>query len=296
MPEEKEIKKAIFPLGGLGTRFLPLSKVVSKEFLPVVDKPMVYYLIEEAVAAGIKKIIFVISPSQKEILEYFKKSPKLEKILKERKKENLLKELEKIQELSKKISFSFIVQKEPLGDGQAVLLAKNMVDKEPVAVFFSDDIVDSEIPCFSQLNQVFKTSQAPIIALKRISPERRPFYGLVEVERIASRIYKIKEIIEKPSEDTTLSELTIVGRYIITPEVFDYLKKVSPAKDREVRLSQALAKMIKDGKIVYGYEIEGEWLECGNKLGWLKSHLYLSLKHKEFGPELKKYLKTHFNI
>ncbi|OGZ17530.1 MAG: hypothetical protein A2Z78_01565 [Candidatus Nealsonbacteria bacterium RBG_13_36_15] len=292
MPEIKEIKKAIFPIAGLGTRFLPLSKVVSKEFFPLADKPMIQYTIDEAVAFGIKKIVFIISPGQKGILEYFKKNPKLEKILKERKNEIFLNELEKIQEISKRISFSFVVQKEPLGDGQAILLAKNMINKEPTAVFFSDDIIDSEKSCLSQLNQLFKTSQAPIIALKKISPERRLFYGLVEAEKIASRIYKIKRIIEKPSEDTTLSELTVVGRYIITPEVFEYLKKVSPAKGGEIRLSGALAKMIKDGKIVYGYEIDGEWLECGNKLSWLKSHLYLSLKHKEFGPELKKYLKT----
>lgn len=291
MDESKEIKKAIFPLAGLGTRFLPLSKVVSKEFLPLVDKPMVHYLIEEALAAGIKKIIFVISSSKKEISEYLKRTPKLEKVLKERRKENLLGELEKIQELSKKISFSFVIQKEPLGDGHAILLAKNMVNKEPTAIFFSDDIVDSKIPCLSQLKQAFKTSQAPILALKKVPPERLPFYGVVGVEKIANRIYKIKEIIEKPPEGTAPSDLAIVGRYIITPEVFDYLKKISPTKNKEIYLSQALVKMIKDGKIIYGYEIEGEWLECGNKLGWLKSHLYLSLKHPEFGPALKKYLK-----
>lgn len=291
MAESKEIKKAIFPLAGLGTRFLPLSKVVSKEFLPLVDKPMVHCLIEEALTAGIEKIIFVISPGQRKISEYFKKSPKLEKILKERKREDLLEELAKLQELSKKISFSFVVQKEPLGDGQAILLAKNMVNKEPAAIFFSDDIIDSKIPCLSQLKQAFKTSQAPILALKKVPPERLSFYGVVGVEKIANRIYKIKEIVEKPPEGTAPSNLAIVGRYIITPEVFDYLKKISSTKNKEIHLSQALAKMIKDGKIIYGYEIEGEWLECGNKLGWLKSHLYLSLKHPEFGPELKKYLK-----
>jgi len=291
MVEVKEIKKAIFPLGGLGTRFLPLSKVVSKEFLPLVDKPALHYLLEEAVVAGIKKIIFVISPGKKEISEYFKKTPKLEKALKEKKRENLLGELEKIQEFSKKIFFSFVDQKEPLGDGQAVLLAKNMINKEPAAVFFSDDIIDSKIPCLSQLNQVFKTSQVPILALKKVSPERLPFYGVVGVEKIASRIYKIKKIVEKPPEGTAPSDLAIVGRYIITPEVFDYLKKTSPTKGGEILLSQALAKMIKDGKIVYGYEIEGEWLECGNKLGWLKAHLYLALRHSEFGPELRQYFK-----
>ena len=289
-----EIKKAIFPIAGLGTRFLPLSKVISKEFLPLADKPAIHYLIEEAVAVGIKRIVFIISPGKKEILDYFKKTQKLEKAIKERKRENLLEELEEIQELAKKISFSFIVQKEPLGDGHAILLAKKMVNKEPVAVFFSDDIVDSQAPCLSQLNQVFKTSQAPILALKKISPERLPFYGVVGVEKIANRLYKIKNIIEKPPAGTAPSDLAVVGRYIITPEVFNYLQKTSPGERGEIYFSQALARMAKDGKIIYGYEIEGEWLECGNKLSWLKSHLYLSLRHPEFGSELKKYLKETF--
>lgn len=291
MVELKEIRKAIFPIAGLATRFLPLSKVVNKEFLPLVDRPIIHYLLEEAVEAGIKKIIFVTPSDKKKVLEYFKRSPKLEKALKERGKEDFLEDLKKIQELSKKISFTFIIQKEPLGDGHAILLAKKIANIEPVAVFFCDDVVDSNISCLTQLNQVFKTSQAPIIALKRVSPERLPFYGVVEVEKIANRLYKIKKIVEKPAEGTAPSDLAIIGRYIITPQVFDYLQKTSSVKSGETYFSHALANMVKDGKIVYGYEIEGEWLECGNKLGWLKSHMYLSLKHPEFGPKLKQYLK-----
>jgi UTP--glucose-1-phosphate uridylyltransferase len=289
--EIKEIRKAIFPMAGLGTRFLPLSKVVNKEFLPLADRPVIDYLIEEAVRAEIKKIIFVISPGKEEISEYFKGKPKIEKALKEKKREDLLRELERIQELAKKISFSFVIQREPLGDGQAILMAENMVNNEPIAVFFSDDIIDSQIPCLSQLSQIFKTSQAPVIALKRVPPDRLLFYGVVGVEKIAHRLYKIKKIVEKPLEGTAPSDLAIVGRFIITPEVFNYLQKTPPGKNKEILISQALAKMVKDGKIIYGYEVEGEWLECGNKLGWLKAHLYLSLKHPEYGPKLKKYLK-----
>lgn len=286
-----EIKKAIFPIAGLATRFLPLSKVVSKEFLPLADKPTIHYLIEEAAMAGIKKIIFVISPGKKEISDYFKKVPKLEKALREKKRDNLLEELDKVQQLAKQISFSFVEQKEPLGDGHAILAAKKFVNKEPVAVFFSDDIVDSRRLCLSQLIQTFKTSQAPILALKKVSPEKLPFYGVVGVEKIANRLYKIKKVVEKPPEGTAPSDLAVVGRYIITPEVFDYIKKTPKLETGEICISQTLAKMVRDGKIIYGYEIEGEWLECGNKLGWLKSHFHFSLKHPEFGPELKKFLK-----
>jgi len=286
-----EIKKAIFPIAGLATRFLPLSRIVNKEFLPLADKPSIHYLIEEAAEAGIKKIIFVVSPGKKEISDYFKKSPQLERILKERKKEDILEELEKIQELAKKVSFSFVIQKEPLGDAPAILAARKMINEEPVAIFFSDDIIDSKISCLSQLNQVFKTSQAPILALKKIAPERISSYGVVGAEKIAHRLYKIKKIVEKPPEGTAPSDLAVVGRYIITPEVFKYIQKISPIQGKETHLSQVLAKMIKDGKIIYGYEIEGEWLECGNKLSWLKSHLYLSLNHPRFGPKLKEYLR-----
>ena len=286
-----ELKKAIFPIAGLGTRFLPISMVVEKEFLPLADKPAIHYLVDEAIASDIKEIIFVISPGKKGVGEYFRKDAKLEKALKDRGREHLLEELKKIQEITKKVSFSFVVQKEPLGDGHAILCAKKTADQEPVAVFYSDDIVDAKIPCLAQLNQVFKTSQAPILALKRLPAEKLPFYGTVGVEKIANRLYKIKKIVEKPPEGTAPSDLVIVGRYILTPEVFNYLQKTPPPKSGEIYLSHVLAKMVKDGKIIYGYEIEGEWLECGNKLGWLKSNCYLSLNHPEFGVELKKYLK-----
>ena len=287
----KIIKKAIIPIGGIGTRFLPLSKVLPKELWPLVDIPIIQYILEEAKQSEIKEIIFVISPEKKVVLNYFKESPKIEKILKDRKKDHFLQSFKKIQELVSDISFSSVLQRKPLGDGHALLQAAKAVGSEPCGVLFGDDVVDSEVPCLLQLSKIFKTCQKPVIALKKIAKEKLPFYGVVEVEKIANRLYKIKRIVEKPSFQEAPSDLAIVGKYILTPEVFDYLKKAKPTQKGEIFLAETFDKMIRDGKIIYGYEFEGEWLECGNKLGWLKSHLYLSLKHPQFGPELKKYLK-----
>ena len=285
------IKKAIIPIAGLGTRFLPLSKVLPKELLPLVDKPAIQYIIEEIRASGINEIIFIIRPKGKEVLNYFQRSPKLEKILKERKKENFLEEVKKLTDILENTSFSFTVQKEPLGDGHAILQAKKLTEKEPFVVLFPDDIIDSKIPCVAQLEEVFKTCQKPVIALKKMPEEELHRYGVVKVEKIANRIYKIKKIIEKPDPGEAPSDLVIIGRYIHTPEIFQYLGKAKPNKKGEMFMAEVLDKMLSDGKIIYGYEFEGERLDCGDKLGWLKSNFYLSLKHPKFGPELKKFLK-----
>jgi len=286
-----EVKKAIIPVAGLGTRFLPLSKVIPKELWPLVDKPVIQYIIEEAKSSGISEIIFVITPEKKIVLNYFKKSPKIEKILKERKRDHLLEEIRILEGLCRDLSFSFVFQKKPLGDGHAVLQAQKIVGEEPVAALWADDVVDSKIPCLLQLLKVFKTCQKPVLAPYRLPKERLPFYGIIDVEKIASRLYKIKKIVEKPSVEEAPSNLALVGKYVLTPEVFYYLKKAKIGKRGEIILSEVLDKMVKDGKIVYGYEFEGRWLECGNKLGWLESHLYLSLKHPQYGDKLKKYLK-----
>jgi UTP--glucose-1-phosphate uridylyltransferase len=175
--------------------------------------------------------------------------------------------------------------------GHVFLQAKNLIKKEPVAVSFGDDIVDSQIPCISQLINIFKTGQKPVIALHRVPKERIPSYGIVKAERIANRLYKIKKIVEKPAIEEAPSDLAIVGKYILTSEVFDYLRKTKPSKKGEIILADVFDAMIKDGKIIYGYEFKGNWLECGEKLNWLKCHFYLSLKHPEYGPKLKEYLK-----
>lgn len=293
------ITKAIIPIAGLGTRFLPLSKVVPKELFPLVDKPTLQYIIEEARDSGIKEIIFVSRKDKKLVLDYFEKDGNLEKVLKERKKQGFLKGLKELQELKKSLSFSQVFQREPRGDGQAVLTAKKAVGKEePFAVLFSDDIVDSKVPCLFQLIEIFRIYKVPILALSRLPKEKLPFYGVVAVKKIGQRLYQIKNFIEKPKIEEAPSNLAVVGKYVLTPEVFDELEKISKRKksdfqrfpERELRLANAFLEMIKDGKIILGYEFEGKWLECGNKLGWLESNLYLSLKHLEFSQEIKSWL------
>ena len=291
-----EVKKAILPIGGLGTRFLPLSKILPKELWPLVDKPVLQYIVEEVKNSGINEIIFVISPEKKMVLDYFnkyyfKRFPKLENTLKNRNKILLLQELKNLEKLCQGISHSYVIQKKPLGDGHAILQAHKFIKDEGVAVSFGDDIVESEVPCLAQLIKIFKTAQKPVIALCQVPKEKVPSYGIVKVEKIANRLFKIKKIIEKPDINEAPSNLAIVGKYILTPEVFDYLKVAKPSKNKEIILAEVLNQMIKDGKIIYGYEFKGTWLECGKKFDWLKCHFYLSLKHPEYGPKLKEYLK-----
>ncbi|MBI3631301.1 MAG: 2-C-methyl-D-erythritol 4-phosphate cytidylyltransferase [Candidatus Staskawiczbacteria bacterium] len=292
MEKELEIKKAIIPVAGLGTRFLPLSRAVPKEFLPLVDKPVIQHIVEEVKKSGITEIIFVVSPKDKIVLNYFKKSPDIEKVLVKAKKEQLLKELKDFEEIFKGISFSFVVQKDPNGDGHAILQAAKLAKKEPVAVSFGDDIIDSNEPALLQLINIFKTCGAPVVALKSLPQEKLPAYGVVSVEKIANNLFKIKKIIEKPDPQNIPSNLAVVGKYILTPEVFGYLKKAVPSKRGEIILAEVFDKMLSEGKVIYGYELKGEWLECGDKLKWIKSFFYLALKDSRYKEELKQYLKT----
>lgn len=292
MENSLEIKKAIIPVAGIGTRFLPLSRAVPKEFFPLVDKPIVQYIVDEVKRAGIKEIVFVVNEEQKAILKYFKKSPELEKLLIKRKKESALKDLREFEDVFSGISFSFAVQKKPGGDGHAILQAEKFVKKEPFAVSFGDDVVDSDEPALGQLINIYKTCLSPVLALKALPKDKLPSYGVVAVEKIASNLYKIKKIIEKPQPGEVPSNLVIVGKYVLTPDVFDYLKKAKPGKRGEVILAEALDKMLLEGKTIYGYEIKGEWLECGDKQKWLKSFLYLLLKDPRYKEESRRYLKT----
>ena len=292
MEEQKEIKKVIIPVAGMGTRFLPLSRAIPKNFFPVVDKPVIQYIIEEVKKSGIKEIVFVTSPKDKSIGNYFKKSPELEATLVKRKKDKILKEMKEFEEIFEGIKFSYVVQKKPLGDGHALLQAEKEVNEEPVAVSFGDDIVDSDEPALLQLINIFKTCNAPVVALKQLSAEKVPAYGVVAVEKIANHLYKIKKIIEKPEASEIPSNLVIVGKYVLTPEVFQYLKKAKPSDKGEIILAEVFDKMLSDGKVIYGCELKGEWLECGDKLKWLKSFFYMALKDPRFKDELKQYLKT----
>jgi len=285
-----EIKKAIIPIAGLGTRFLPLSKAMPKEFWPLVDKPVIQYIVEEARDSGIKEIIFVNKPKKELVIDYFTKKLKSKKTSFSKYKSHFLKELDNLENISKEIHFSQVFQKAPLGAAQAVFQAKNFVKNEPCAVLWADDVVKSKTPCLLQLIKAFKKYKKPIIALYGVPKESFQFYGMIKGKKIAGRVYQIKDFIEKPTIKEAPSNLAIVGKYIITPEVFNRLKKTSFDLKSDITLSTTLIEMAKKGEKVYGYEFEGKWLECGNKLAYLKSNLYLSLKHPQFGKELKNYL------
>ncbi len=294
-----KIEKAVILAAGVGSRFLPLSKVLPKELWPLVDVPIIDYLLQELQLAGIKEVVIVLPPDKNQTLSYLKKNQKLEKFLEKRNKKQALLELRKIQDVQKHLSISTVVQEKPLGDGNALLQAKKKIGKNPFVLLFCDDIIETKVSAISQLLKIFKTSGKPVIALQRIAQEQVSAFGVIEPERIAKRFFKIKSIIEKPSIEKAPSNLIIRGKYVLTPEIFTYLEDTKSIKKTgriakktgEIIIAEALANILQDGKVIYGYEIDGTWLPCGDKISWLKSHLYLSLKHPQFGPELKQYLK-----
>jgi UTP--glucose-1-phosphate uridylyltransferase len=289
--EKKTVEKAIFPIAGRATRFLPLSKVVSKELIPLVDKPLVHYNVEEALLSGIKEIQFVTRPNQKDVLSYFKSDPVLEKLLEENKKMEELEMLKGLKEVMEKISFSAVIQKQAKGDVNAIYQSKDFVGDDPCAVFFCDDIIHSkEQPGLEQLKQVYATCQRPVVGLKRLPKDKLSSYGVVEVEKIANSFYKIKKMVQKPKGEAP-SDLAMIGRMILTPDVFEYIDKDKSTREKDFSITQVLGRMAEEGKTVYGYEIKGDWLECGNKLLWFKSFLTLAVDHPEFGPRVREYLR-----
>lgn len=273
----KSIRKAIIPIAGLGTRFLPLSKIIPKEFFPLGTKPVVQYVVEEAILAGVREIIFVVSPKKEDIfknyiLKYFKEEKELLKILKRRKKEKALKALENIP----KIKYKYIFQKKPLGDGDAILRAEKLIGKEPFLVLFGDDVSFGKEGMPSQLVKKFEKVQRPLLCLYKMPKEKLSAYGVPKVEHIKKRLYRIRDLIEKPKKNPP-SSFALVGNYVLTPDIFSYLKKTSPHNE-EIILANALREMIKDGKEIFGVWVRGKWLECGDKEKWIKSFIYIAKK------------------
>jgi UTP--glucose-1-phosphate uridylyltransferase len=283
------IKKAILPVAGFGTRFLPATKAQPKEMLPIVDKPIIQYLVEEVVAAGIKEVIFVTGRGKRSIEDHFDHSFELEYNLVEKRKHDMLKEIYKISKLAK---FSYVRQPSPRGDGHAVFCARELVGNEPCAVLFGDDLVDSEIPCIKQLMDVYEKYKDTVIALEQVPREDVSRYGIVDSTLLEKRTHRIKDLVEKPKTEEAPSNLSIVGKYIITPDVFDTLEALIPVKkDDEVRLADAF-KLLLRKKPIYGYEFEGKRYDCGTKLGFLKATIDFGLKHKELNGEFREYLKN----
>jgi len=271
------IKKAIIPIAGLGTRFLPLSKVIPKEFFPLVEKPMIQYIIEEASEAKIKEIIFVISPEKRTvfkdfILKYFKKGRELLAILKERRKKKAIGVLNGIP----KIKYRYVFQEKPLGDGDAVLKAEKFLKKEPFLVLFGDDISFGKEKFPTQLVKIFEKIKRPILCLYKMPKEKLSSYGVPRVKKIKGRLYKILDLVEKPKKIPP-SKFALVGNYVLTPEIFSYIKKTR-SKNGEIILAEAIKKMIRDKKEVFGLWVRGKWLECGDKKKWIKSFIFLTRK------------------
>lgn len=284
-----KIRKAVILAGGLGTRFFPATKSLDKEMLPIVDKPCIQYLVEEAVQSGIKDIIIVTSKGKNSIENHFKNNPALTKHLKAAKKTDLINELKKIESLAK---ITFVKQNKPLGDGHAILCARKHLKDQPFAVLFGDDIYDSNPPALAQLIKEYEKHQTPVIALERIDKKDSGKYGIIKPASSKDRTYKIADLIEKPSPDKAPSNLAITGKYIVTPSLLDALSKSkSGAPDKELRLIDGMRNYVKTNPI-HGYEIKGQRFDTGDKLGYLKAIIHFSLKDKRFNKELRLFLRN----
>lgn len=285
-----KVKKAVIVAAGLGTRFLPITKSFPKEMLPLVDKPVLQYIIEEAAQSGIKEIILVISPEKKAIKDYFEPNKKLEYFLRARKKNSRLSEIQAINKLPKIV---YRYQKKPLGIADAILKAKDRIKNEPFALFFADDVVNSRTPCLKQLINLYQQYKNIIVAVTPVPPKEVFHYGIIKGKKISSRTYKIEDLIEKPKIKEAPSRLAIVGRYILVPQIFkiiEQLAKKGIKTGEEIYLTDALKIYLKENSFFYAYQYEGEWLSCGNKIGWLEANIKIGLNHPEIKKELKNYL------
>ena len=282
------IRKAIVPAAGLGTRFLPATKAQPKEMLPIVDKPTIQYVVEEAAASGIEDIIIVTGRGKDAIEDHFDRSLELEIALGRQGKEEQLREIERISELA---SFCYIHQEEPLGLGHAILVAKALVGNEPFAVLLGDDIIDAEVPCLKQMISTFERYQSSIIAVQQVSKEETSSYGIIDPKPVEDSIYQILDLVEKPSPEVAPSDLAIIGRYILTPEIFEALEQTLPDEGGEVQLTNGLRVLLRT-QMMYGLAFRGRRYDAGSKLGFLKATLQFALKRPDLALGLREYLRT----
>jgi UTP--glucose-1-phosphate uridylyltransferase len=285
-----KLRKAVFPAAGLGTRFLPATKAQPKEMLPLVDKPIIQYVIEEAVAAGLTSIIIVTGRGKNAIEDHFDVSYELERLLEERGKTDLL---EQVRAISRMINVSYVRQGQALGLGHAVLMARELVGDEPFAVMLGDDIIDSAVPCMKQMVDVFEKQQAPVIALQRVPAHEISAYGVIDgtPEGDDGRLYRVRDLVEKPEADAAPSDLAIIGRYILTPDIFDAIERTPGDARGEIQLTNGL-RALKEQRPVFGYCFDGVRHDAGNKLGFLKATVEFALKRDDLGEAFRSYLKS----
>jgi UTP--glucose-1-phosphate uridylyltransferase len=283
-----KVKKAIIPAAGLGTRFLPATKAQPKEMLPIVDKPTIQYIIEEAVASGIEEILIITGRNKKSIEDHFDKSVELELELENKHNDDLLKQ---VRDISNLVNIHFIRQKEPRGLGHAINCARTFVGNEPFAVMLGDDIVDSNTPCLKQLIDCFEEKKATILGVQEVARENVNKYGIVDGVQISDKVYKVNNLVEKPQVDVAPSNVAILGRYIITPDIFDILDNTKPGKGNEIQLTDAL-KTLSLQQDMYAYIFEGRRHDVGDKLGFLEATVEFALKRDDLKVPFMKYLQS----
>jgi UTP--glucose-1-phosphate uridylyltransferase len=288
----KKVRKAVFPVAGLGTRFLPATKAQPKEMLPLIDKPIIQYGVEEAIAAGCDQIIMVTGRGKSAIEDHFDVSYELEKMLEDRGKTEMLKI---VQQISDMIHIAYVRQKEALGLGHAVLMGAELVGDEPFAVILPDDVIDAPVPCLKQMIEVYNETGCSVVATQVIEGRAISAYGVIDGKPVAGkhngRLFELRGLVEKPKLEEAPSNLAIVGRYILTPAIFEMLSSIRPGSGGELQLTDGLRALLKKEKI-YGFTFEGKRHDAGDKLGFLKATVEFALKRDDLGKDFREYLKT----
>lgn len=285
----KKITKAVFPVAGMGSRFLPATKVSPKEMMPIVDKPLIQYAVEEAVAAGITDMVFITGRNKRAIEDHFDKAYELEAELEARGKEKLLNMVREVTPAN--INCIYIRQTEPLGLGHAVLCAKPVVQDEPFAVILADDLIDGEPPVIRQMCEVFQRQQCSILGVQNVPHEQTHQYGIVDSKHLEDNLEEVKAIVEKPKPADAPSDLAVVGRYILTPRIFHHLENVQAGAGGEIQLTDGIAALMHEQRML-AYRFSGTRYDCGSKLGYLQATVALGLKHPETGTAFAAYLKS----
>ena len=289
---KQRVRKAIIPAAGLGTRFLPATKSQPKEMLPIVDKPTLQYIIEEAIESGIEEILIVTGRSKKSIEDHFDRSVELELELEQKGKKEMLK---MVQDISNMVNIHYIRQKEPKGLGHAIHCAKSFIGNEPFAVLLGDDIVDAKVPCLKQLINTYDEYKTTVLGVQEVAKEDTDKYGILDVKHIEDRVYKVKDMVEKPSVEEAPSNIAILGRYIITPEIFNILENQEPGKGGEIQLTDAL-QTLATKEAIYAYNFEGRRYDVGDKLGFLEATVDFALKREELRDEFMEFLKNKVGL
>ncbi len=286
MPQK--VRKIIIPVAGFGTRFLPATKAQPKEMLPILDKPIIQYVVEEAVAAGIEDVILVTNLNKRAIEDHFDTFPELESWLAKQGKEEALREVKKISELA---NFIYVRQKGPYGNGTPILNAKHLIGDEPFAVIWGDEPIISQVPRLKQLIDVYHEYQAPVLTAYEVDDEGTKNYGILKATPVKNNIYQVESIVEKPGPQAAPSRLASLGGFIFTPEIFTCLEQTTPGRSGEIWLVDAIAKL-RAHTPIYACKIQGTYYDVGSKLGWLKANAAFGLEHPKLGPEFKKFLKS----